>query len=63
MERAADLTPVDTGVNVTVIVQVEPAAKLEPQVFVRPKSSACAPVIAIALMETLMLPVFFMVTV
>jgi hypothetical protein len=53
MLRVADLVPVAAGVNVTLAVQLAPAARLDPHVFVWAKSDAFVPekvklVIAIA---------------
>jgi len=53
MLRVADLVPAAAGVNVTLAVQLAPAARLDPQVFVCEKSDGFVPekvklVIAIA---------------
>jgi hypothetical protein len=53
---AALRAPVAVGVNVTLIVQLAPAAKLVPQVFVWPKSPALLPVIAILVMVSAVEP-------
>ena len=47
MVTSADRVPVVVGVKVTLIVQVPPAATLDPQVFVWAKSPGSVPVIEI----------------
>jgi hypothetical protein len=44
MLRVADLVPDADGVNVTLRVQLEPPARLDPQVFVCAKSEGLVPV-------------------
>jgi len=55
--------PVAVGVRVTLIVQLAPAARLAPHVFVTPKSEEFVPVTLMLEMARLTLPVFERVTV
>jgi hypothetical protein len=55
--------PVTVGVNVTLIVQLAPAERLVPQVFVTSKSEEFDPAILMLEMARLTLPVFDRVTV
>jgi len=57
-ETAALLDPVADGRNVTLIVQLAPAAKLDPHVVVREKSPALVPVTVMLLIVMLEFPVF-----
>jgi len=50
--KVAVLLPTAAGVNVTLIVQLAPAARLEPQVWVCAKSPLSVPLIAMLLMLT-----------
>ena len=54
--------PVVVGVNVTVIVQLPPAATEPPHVFVSPKSPALVPVSWMLVMVKAAFPVLFRVT-
>ena len=56
------LGPVAVGVNVTLIVQLPPAATEVPQVLVCAKSPLFVPVIPILLMVRAVLPLFVNVT-
>ena len=58
----ADLVPVANGVKVTLIEQLLPAAKLEPQVFVCAKSVLLVPVIAMPDMLSVPVPLLVIVT-
>ena len=49
-------TPVTCGVNVTVIVQFAPAARLVPQLLISEKLLACNPVIPMLVIDTVELP-------
>ena len=60
--NAALRVPVAVGVNVTLMVQLAPAATLEPQVFVWAKSPPLAPAIPMPLIVNGALPVFVSVT-
>lgn len=42
--RAAEREPAAAGVNVTLMLQLLPAASVDPQVFICPKSAVFAPV-------------------
>jgi hypothetical protein len=57
----AAFKPVVAGRKVTLIVQLAPAVRLEPQVVVREKSTALVPVIATLLIVIVALPVFLSV--
>jgi hypothetical protein len=50
-------------VKVTLIVQLEPAARLEPQVVVSPKSDAFVPVSEITILVSAAVPTFLNVTI
>jgi hypothetical protein len=63
MLMLADLLPVDTGLKLTDRVQLAPAAKVDPQVFDKAKSSASAPDTAIELKDRLDEPLLVTVTV
>lgn len=52
----------DAGLNVTVIVQCEPAAREDPQPFVCEKSAAFEPVIAMLEIFSVVVPEFVSVT-
>ena len=56
-ERVAVRDPVSDGVNVTLIVQLDPGATLPGQLLVWAKSLAFVPPIAIAVTFTVVLPV------
>jgi hypothetical protein len=56
------LGPSAVGVNRTLMVQLEPAARVAPQVVVREKSLALAPVITMLEMVKTALPMFLTVT-
>jgi hypothetical protein len=58
----AERDPLATGVKVTVIVQLAPAAMLDPQPFVSLKSLGSAPVIEMPVMLKAALPVLLNVT-
>ena len=60
--RVAVRVPVAVGVNVTLIVQLPPAATLDPQLLVWAKSPLLVPVMPILLMVTAKLPVLETVT-
>jgi hypothetical protein len=60
--RLADRTPVDKGVNVTVTVQLAPAARFDPQVVVFGKSAGFVPVTAIDVILIAAFPVLVRVT-
>ncbi len=60
-ETDADRLPLAEGVKVTVIKQLAPAATLEPQVVVRPKSLPFVPVIEMLVMLTDTLPLLLSV--
>jgi hypothetical protein len=62
METVPDLAPVAEGVKVTLIEQMAPAAKLEPQVFVCAKSVLLVPVIAMPNMLSVPVPLLVIVT-
>jgi len=65
MLRLADSAACVEGVKVTLIVQAEPAANVEPelgQVLVCEKSAAFVPVVAMLLMVSAAVPVFVSVT-
>ncbi len=55
--------PVAVGLNVTLIVQLAPAARLLPQVLVCEKSPGFVPLNVTAVMLSEVLPEFFIVTV
>ncbi len=58
---AALLVPLAVGVKVTLIVQLEPAATLAPQLFVSAKSPLLVPVSEMPEIVTLVLPVLLRV--
>jgi hypothetical protein len=58
IEMVAPLTPVPLGVNVTDMVQLVPAERLVPQLFVCAKSLPLAPVSEIELSNKAAVPVF-----
>jgi hypothetical protein len=60
--RAAVKDPLAAGVNVTLTVQLAPAATLDPQLLVSAKSLGFVPVIAMLVMLKAALPVLFRVT-
>lgn len=60
--RAALRAPLAVGVNVTLMVQLAPAATLDPQLLVWPKSPALVPPIAMLEIVRAVLPVFVRVT-
>ena len=62
MERVAARDPRAVGLNVTLIVQLAPTFKDVPQVVVREKSEALAPVIGVLLIVIVAVPVFRRVT-
>jgi hypothetical protein len=62
-ERVPDREPIAPGRNVTLMVQLAPAAKVVPQVVVSAKSEAFVPAIETLLMVMVPVPVFFSVTV
>ena len=62
-ERVPVRAPVAPGRNVTLMVQLAPAAKVVPQVVVSAKSEAFVPAIETPLMVMVPLPVFRSVTV
>ena len=62
MESAAVRKPDAEGVNVTLMLQLAPAARLVPQVVVRAKFAALVPVIVMLVMVMLAVPVFVSVT-
>ena len=62
MESDAARLPAEEGVNVTLIVQLAPAATLDPQVFVWLKSPALVPVTEMLVMFKAPLPVLVRVT-
>jgi hypothetical protein len=59
---AALRAPVAVGVNVTLILQLAPAARLVPQVFVWLKSPLFVPVMAMLVMPSAAVPVLERVT-
>jgi hypothetical protein len=63
MLMAADFAPVETGLKVTETVQLAPAAREPPQVFVNEKSSACPPPSVIELIASALTPELVTVTV
>ena len=63
MLKAADRAPPAVGLNVTLIVQLAPALRELPQLSVCAKSFVSLPVIAMPLMVSAALPVFFKLTV
>jgi hypothetical protein len=63
MVREAVRLPMAVAVNVTLRVQLPPAASEPPQVLVSPKSPGLAPVNAMPLMDKATFPVLFKVTV
>ena len=63
MVRSADRFPGDSGVNLTLNLQLAPAATLDPQVLVSPKSLGSLPVKSIPVMSSAVLPVLVKVTV
>ena len=60
--RVAVRVPVAVGVNVTLIVQLPPAATLDPQLLVWAKSPLLVPVMVMPLMLSAVLPGFESVT-
>jgi hypothetical protein len=60
--RLAPSAPLMLGVNVVLVVQLAPAARLVPQVFVWLKSAAFVPVTVMPVMESVALPEFVRVT-
>src|SRR5256712_7404189 len=62
MLTAAIRVPLAVGLNVTLILQLAPAANELPQVWVCAKFPALVPVIAMLLMVKLAVPVFLSVT-
>ena len=56
--RVAVRVPVAVGVNVTLIVQLPPAATLEPQLLVCAKSPLLVPVMAMLVIDSAALPEF-----
>ena len=60
--RVALRKPAAAGVNVTLIVQLAPAATLVPQVLVSVNSLLCGPVILMLLMLSVALPVLLNLT-
>src|SRR5437773_406151 len=63
MLTAAVRVPLAVGLNVTLILQLAPAANELPQVWVCAKFPALVPVIAMLLMVKIAVPVFLSVTV
>ena len=63
METLADLAPVAVGLNVTLMVQLAAAARLEPQVFVCAKSPLLLPVTVMLVKVNEAVPVFLSVIV
>ena len=61
--RVAVRVPDADGVNVTLMVQLEPASRLEAQVVVSPKSDALVPVSEIAIPVSAPVPTFLSVTI
>jgi len=61
--RVALLVPAAVGVNLTLMVQLEPAASVAPHVVVRVKSPLFPPVMVMLLMESVAVPVSRKVTV
>ena len=61
-DSAALRPPAAVGLKVILIVQLAPAARLEPQLFVCAKSPLFVPVSAMPLIERLAFPVLFSVT-
>ena len=60
--KVALLVPVAAGVKVTLIAQLDPAARLEPQLLVCPKSPLLVPVMAMPVIDSAALPEFERVT-
>ena len=60
--KVALLVPVAVGVKVTLIAQLDPAARLEPQLLVCPKSPLLLPVRAMPVIDSAALPEFERVT-
>ena len=60
--RVAERRPDAEGVKATLIVQLAPAATLDPQVFVSAKSAALGPASLIPLIVRVLLPVLVRVT-
>jgi hypothetical protein len=63
IEIVADLAPIAVGLNLTLIVQLLPAARVVPQVVVRMKSAGFVPAKVIAIPVRGMLPALDIVTV
>jgi hypothetical protein len=61
-ERLALRAPAADGVNITLMAQLAPALRLEPQVLVSAKSAAFAPVTVTLVSDIVELPVFVSVT-
>lgn len=61
--RVAERAPPAVGLKVTLIEQLTPAAKVDPQVVVRAKSALFAPVMEVAIPVRVVVPLFFNVTV
>src|SRR5439155_5732530 len=62
MVKAPERLPPPVGVKVTLMVQLAPAARLEPQVLVSAKSAASAPETAMLEIARLALPVLVSLT-
>jgi hypothetical protein len=58
MDTEAIRAPAAVGLNVMLILQLEPAATLPPQVFVWLKSPLFAPITAMLVMVRVSVPVF-----
>jgi hypothetical protein len=63
MVSVPDLAPVTVGVNVTLIAQLAPAARLVPQLFVCEKSPPLVPVIVMLARVNTVVPLLVSVTV
>jgi protein involved in polysaccharide export with SLBB domain len=63
MLTAAERAPLAVGLKVTVAVQLAPGAKVDPQVWFRPKSPLLAPVTVTLVIFSVVVPVFVMVDV
>ena len=61
--KVALLVPVAAGVKVTLIAQLDPAARLEPQLLVCPKSPLLVPVMAMLVIDSAAPPLSVRVTV
>jgi hypothetical protein len=62
MLRVAVRVPLAVGLNLTLMLQLAPAANELPQVWVCAKSPALGPTIAMAVIVTLVVPVFLSAT-